>query len=303
MAFGLFRCGIYLAEVWRLSRSSVAFGALWHSVLRSPCLRGVVPESLGIRPWRGIVGNEATQVGASAVNEQLVAVRVGWGGGLLLGSKEFNRCFCANIAALGYIVYSIEYRLIPDCNFFNQLDDVERAFDYISARIESDNGDSKHIYASADSGGACLLTYATAVNGSRDIARAAHVRPSGIKFNAIGFISGMFYTDRFDKIGLFLPNYLYGRGYKKNRFAPYVNPGNNDIIKTLPPCYMVTSHNDYLQKYTLDYEKALTKGGIRHKLDNYPKNKKLTHAFSVFEPFMDESFEVIHSMTEFFSHY
>lgn len=154
------------------------------------------------------------------------------GGGLLLGSKEFNRCFCANIAALGYIVYSIEYRLIPDCNFFNQIDDVERAFDYISARIESDNGDSKHIYASADSGGACLLTYATAVNGSRDIARAAHVRPSGIKFNAIGFISGMFYTDRFDKIGLFLPNYLYGRGYKKNRFAPYVNPGNNDIIKT-----------------------------------------------------------------------
>lgn len=101
------------------------------------------------------------------------------GGGLLLGSKEFNRCFCANIATLGYIVYSIEYRLIPDCNFFNQLDDVERAFDYISARIESDNGDSKHIYASADSGGACLLTYATAVNGSRDIARAAHVRPSG----------------------------------------------------------------------------------------------------------------------------
>lgn len=225
------------------------------------------------------------------------------GGGLLLGSKEFNRCFCANIAALGYMVYSIEYRLIPDCNFFNQIDDVERAFDYISARIESDNGDSKHIYASTDSGGACLLTYATAVNGSRDIARAAHVRPSGIKFNAIGFISGMFYTDRFDRIGLFLPNYLYGRGYKKNRFAPYVNPGNNDIIKTLPPCYMVTSHNDHLQKYTLDYEKALTKGGIRHKLDNYPKNKKLTHAFSVFEPFMDESFEVIHSMTEFFSHY
>lgn len=43
------------------------------------------------------------------------------GGGLLLGSKEFNRCFCANIAALGYIVYSIEYRLIPDCNFLIRL--------------------------------------------------------------------------------------------------------------------------------------------------------------------------------------
>lgn len=92
MAFGLFRCGIYLAEVWRLSRSSVAFGEFWHSVLRSPCLRGVVPESLGVRPWRGIVGNEAIQVGASAVNEQFVAVRVGWGGGLLLGVECQEGC-------------------------------------------------------------------------------------------------------------------------------------------------------------------------------------------------------------------
>lgn len=37
------------------------------------------------------------------------------GGGLLLGNKEFNRPFCAKLCQAGYLVFSIEYRLIPDC--------------------------------------------------------------------------------------------------------------------------------------------------------------------------------------------
>ena len=36
------------------------------------------------------------------------------GGGLLMGNKEFNRPFCASLCEAGYLVFSIEYRLIPD---------------------------------------------------------------------------------------------------------------------------------------------------------------------------------------------
>lgn len=222
------------------------------------------------------------------------------GGGLLIGNKEFNKYFCAEVAKAGFIVYSIEYRLIPDCSFFDQLDDVSRAFDYINGRISSDGGDSSNIYGCADSGGACLLIYATALNKSPALAAAAGVVPPKLTFNALGLISGMFYTNKFDKIGLFLPPYLYGSHYKKSAFAQYVNPEHKDIVTALPPCYLVTSHNDNLKNYTLNYEKALTKNNIKHKLDNFPKNPQLTHAFSVFNPFMNESSQVISSMTEFF---
>ena len=34
--------------------------------------------------------------------------------------------------------------------------------------------------------------------------------------------------------------------------------------------------------------------------ENFPKNKKLTHAFSVFEPFLPESSEVIDMMVKYF---
>ena len=64
------------------------------------------------------------------------------GGGLLIGSKEFNRFFCAKLSRLGYLVFSIEYRLVPDCMVFDQFSDVCNAFKYINAHLVEYNGDS-----------------------------------------------------------------------------------------------------------------------------------------------------------------
>lgn len=225
------------------------------------------------------------------------------GGGLLMGSKEFNRFFCARLCKTGYMVYSIEYRLVPDCSFFDQLSDVFMAMDYIKQRIADDYGDTANIYACADSGGACLLTYASAMIHNNKLANAAGIKPASIKLNAIGFISGMFYTNRFDKIGLFLPKYLYGRHYKKEAFAPYINPECSDITEYLPPVFMVTSRNDNLRRYTTDFAKALKKHNACHKLINFPKKSSLTHAFSVFEPFLPESTKTIRAMITFFKQY
>lgn len=225
------------------------------------------------------------------------------GGGLLMGSKEFNRFFCARLCKTGYMVYSIEYRLVPDCSFFDQLSDVFMAMDYIKQRIADDYGDTANIYACADSGGACLLTYASAMIHNNKLANAAGIKPTSIKLNAIGFISGMFYTNRFDQIGLFLPKYLYGRHYKKEAFAPYINPECSDITEYLPPVFMVTSRNDNLRRYTTDFAKALKKHNACHKLINFPKKSSLTHAFSVFDPFLPESTKTIRAMITFFKQY
>lgn len=221
------------------------------------------------------------------------------GGGLIIGNKEFNRYFCALLCKKGFLVYSIEYRLIPDCLIYDQISDVFIAMDYIKERLVADGGDSSHVYMAGDSGGACLITYANAIQNNTNIARAANVTPSGLRINALGLISGMFYTSRFDKIGLFLPKYLYGRDYKKNAFAKYVNPENRELLNSLAPVWLVTSHNDFLRRYTTDFEKALTRAEREHELVIFPKNKKLTHAFSVFEPFLPESGAVIDMMVEY----
>lgn len=222
------------------------------------------------------------------------------GGGLLIGNKEFNRFFCAKLCKLGYLVFSIEYRLIPDCMVYDQFSDVCNAYRYIQSHLSEYNGDANHIYGVADSGGAYLLTYTAAMSKRRALARAAHVKPHKLQFCALGLISGMFYTNRFDKIGMFLPAYLYGKGYKKGRIAQYVNPENPDIITALPPCILVTSQNDNLKKYTLDFEKALLRHNMPHEIMCFPPDKRLTHAFSVFRPDLKESDDTIMKIHKYF---
>ncbi len=225
------------------------------------------------------------------------------GGGMILGNKEFNRHYCAQISSMGYLVFSVEFRLVPEVRAFDQYEDLSRAMDYIGEIIPRYCGDPERIYAIADSGGANVLTYAVAMRKSEALAQAAEVTPTSLEVKALGLISGMFYTTKLDKIGLFMPKYLYGKDYKKGVFSSYTNPEHPEIVKSLPPCYLVTSKNDNLQHYTLNFEKALTRHGIEHKLVDYPENKRMTHAFSVFEPFWDKSIDATKDMLKYLSQF
>lgn len=133
------------------------------------------------------------------------------------------------------------------------------------------------------------------------MAAAAQVSVCPAPLQALGLISGMLYTNRFDQIGLSLPKYLYGTDYKQSDFAPYVNPTYQKLVQALPPCLLVTSKNDNLHHYTTKFEKALTKYNMPHRLLDFPKNKQLTHAFSVFEPFLPESTQTIQAIAEYFA--
>lgn len=186
--------------------------------------------------------------------------------------------------------------------FYDQCEDLSRAFDFIDKNIPKYDGDKKRIFAAGDSGGACLLTYTAAMIKCRPLAMAAKVKAASIDIKALGLISGMFYTNRFDKLGLFLPKYLYGRDYKKSSYAKYVNPENTELINALPPCFLVTSKKDNLKHYTINFTKALKRNNKYYKLICFEKKPELTHAFSVFEPNLKESIETIRKMSNFFRH-
>lgn len=223
------------------------------------------------------------------------------GGGLIMGCKEFNRYFCARLCKLGYVVFSIEYRLVPEYTFYHQCTDFFQALRYVQDYGNLYYGKTDEIYGVGDSGGAMLLTYCAAMQNNAEMAAAAQVSVCPAPLQALGLISGMFYTNRFDQIGLSLPKYLYGTDYKHSDFAPYVNPTYQKLVQALPPCLLVTSKNDNLHHYTTKFEKALTKYNMPHRLLDFPKNKQLTHAFSVFEPFLPERTQTIQAIAEYFA--
>lgn len=77
------------------------------------------------------------------------------------------------------------------------------------------------MYACGDSGGACLLVYGAALQKNRVLAAAAGVKPSGLPVLALGLLSGMFYTNRFDKIDCFCPDIFMERDTEKVRMPLY----------------------------------------------------------------------------------
>lgn len=237
-----------------------------------------------------------------AQNELLPVVINIHGGGLVMGNKEFSRYFCANLSKKGYLVFNVEYGLVPDCLFYDQCNDIFLAMKYIDGILEQYQGDRNRMYGVGDSGGAMLLTYCVAMGNNPVVAKAANVSAYTLPIKALGLISGMFYTTKFDKIGLFMAKSFYGTHYRKEAFAPYTNPNHKEVAGSLPPCLLVTSTNDHLRHYTIGFHHALEKNHVRHELLDFHDNEKLTHAFCVFDPSLEESKGVVDKISEFFQY-
>lgn len=57
------------------------------------------------------------------------------GGGLIDGNKRFSVGFCRQFAKRGYLVFSLEYRLIPDVRVYEQFDDVCAGMDCVGRKL------------------------------------------------------------------------------------------------------------------------------------------------------------------------
>ena len=225
------------------------------------------------------------------------------GGGLIIGSKEFNTRFNVELYERGFNIVSIEYRLIPDVQVYDQYSDVISALKFIENHLDDWNRDKNKVYIVGDSAGAYLILYCLAIIDNNKMQHITGCSGCSINIKAAGLISGMFYTRRFDEIGLFLPKYLYGIDSRAEAFEFYTHPDNKEILDSIKdvPLFMTTSKCDKLHKYTTDLHKALIKNGNKVELLDIQKDKKLDHAFPVFHPEYDESRSLIIKMCDYFN--
>ena len=222
------------------------------------------------------------------------------GGGLIDGNKNLSAGFCRQLAKRGYLVFSLEYRLIPDVRVYEQFDDVCAGMDCIGRKLVDFDVDFTRIYMVAESAGAYLATYAAAMKKSKALQQAVGYEPTRMVFNAIGLISGMFYTRRKDALGRFLSRSIYGKDERSLAMAEYTNPEHPEIIYNIPPCYLVTSKADMLERYTLDFAGELGSKGVEHYLRHMGSDPKLIHAFPVLRPDLPESERVIDEIVNWF---
>ena len=223
------------------------------------------------------------------------------GGGLIGGSKNLSVGFCRQLAKRGYLVFSLEYRLIPAIRVYEQFDDVCAGMDCVGRKLVDFDVDFTRIYMVAESAGAYLATYVAAMKKSEALQKAIDYQPTNMVFKAMGLISGMFYTTRKDMLGYFLSRSIYGKDARSIAMAEYTNPEHPEIIYNIPPCYLITSKADMLERYTLDFAGELGNKGIEHYLRHMGSDPKLLHAFPVLNPTLPESERVIDEIVSWFA--
>ena len=222
------------------------------------------------------------------------------GGGLISGNKNLSIGFCRQLAKRGYLVFSLEYRLIPVIRVYEQFDDVCAGMDCVGRKLVEFDVDFTRIYMVAESAGAYLATYIAAMKKSKALQKAIGYPPTNMVFKAMGLISGMFYTTRKDLLGFFLSRSIYGKDARSIAMSEYKDPEHPEIIQNIPPCYLVTSKADMLERYTLDFAGALGAKGIAHYLRHMGSDPKLLHAFPVLNPGLPESERVIEEIVSWF---
>ena len=221
------------------------------------------------------------------------------GGGLVMGDRKISRRFAKSLAGRGYLVFSVEYRLAPRANCAEQLDDVCAGMDLIGRELVNFDVDFTRVFLIAESAGAYLATYVTAMRGSKKLQDAIGYKPSRMVFKGVGLVCGMFYTQKRDPIGMILSDQFYGDKRDNEEFIKYMDPENPEIIDNLPPAILITSRGDFLNNYTLMFHDALKKAGKRTKLLYYG-DEALTHAFVTMQPSLDKSKDAIEKMLNWF---
>ena len=221
------------------------------------------------------------------------------GGGMLLCTKVVNRPFCAELAKRGFLVFCLEYPLVPESDIPGILRDVARGMDTVDGMLEQFGGDRNRVYLVGDSAGAFISVYEAAARNNPLLAAAIPLTSSQLPVNALGLISGMYYTTLTDSVGFFLRKDFYGEDWKTNPMQPYFDPACEGVAGCLPPCFLVTSKSDNLHGYTAKFYKGLQKAGTPCTLVDFPLLKKLQHDFVIVKPEHPDAQRAIDRMVDF----
>ena len=231
-------------------------------------------------------------------NDKLPVIIDIHGGGWMYGDKGLNENYCRALADRGYVVFDINYRLVPDVNVNEQIKDVMSALKWIGENIDDYPCDRENIMLTGDSAGGMLASYASVLLQSQELRDIFGTESADIKLTALVLTSPVSYM----KDGGWFS--VWGKNYKNSKTYNYMD--FDEILpfaNEMPPTYLITSSGDTLAKnQTVQLYELLKKNGVSCELANYGKEygESLPHVFSVLQPFEPAGKEAIDKALKFY---
>ena len=162
------------------------------------------------------------------------------GGGWMYGDKELNRLYCLTLAARGYTVFNMSYRLVPVVTVNEQIQDVMCALKWIEAHLADYPAQADRILLTGDSAGGMLAGFAAALLSSRALRSVFDTVDCSLKLSMLALTSPVAYMDEKGVMGVYTRK-MWGDDYRRKPTAPYMNISALLRAGKLPPTFLVTS--------------------------------------------------------------
>lgn len=220
------------------------------------------------------------------------------GGGWMYGTKLINKYYNMTLADRGYVVFSINYRLIPDTDIQGQLQDCMQALMFIKKNAKKYNGNIRQVFVTGDSAGGFLAAYSTLLNNSEVLCGAFDTVCPKLNIRGLGLTCPVPYLDVPGTVGVYTRQMLPS-DYESKPYHNLVNLDRAIKYSTLPPTYLITCGGDLpAKKSTFKAYEDLEDNGVTCKLKYIP-DKKLQHVFCITDPFSAVSVDVNGDMLDY----
>lgn len=233
--------------------------------------------------------------------EPLPTIIIVHGGGLVYGKKEVNKNLGISFTQKEFNVININYRLLPDVTFADQIKDVVDAFSYIYENSSRLKLGKEKIFILSDSAGSLLSLAAFALMKDKKFSEIFEISANALPISAIAFISPM--TGLVKSGSLSLINEPARRNLSKNQILFLDNILLALENTTLPPSIIITSEKDFIRNQALSLKNFLDSKNIKNKFLDFKKNPsyQLGHGFAISHPQLAESKLVLDEIGEFFN--
>ncbi|WP_311486850.1 alpha/beta hydrolase [uncultured Anaerococcus sp.] len=222
------------------------------------------------------------------------------GGGLVYGTKEICKQACVYMAKFGFNVANINYRLLPDVTFRDQIKDVLDGIAYIYDNAYKLNLNPEKIFLTSDSAGSFLTLGAYALMKDENFREIFDIKAKDIAISGMALISPMIGLLKSGSLSLI--NEPARRGLNEKQI-----PFTDDILKALTdtillPTIITTSEEDFIRDQALSIKNFLDDKNIKNifldfkKTDSHP----LGHGFAITHPDLEESGQIFGEIKDLF---
>lgn len=242
------------------------------------------------------------------------------GGAWIYGDKELNKNYCMHLAAKGYCVAGMSYRLVPEVTLGEQVKDVFAALNFIAGKAREWGAEKKGVMLTGDSAGGHLSSLALCICLDKELSELYGVTPPPLEFCCLVMshpvcevhsilrgkdlepLKGMrAFQDMFDKL-MFGSDPMNTKLFKNAAFSQY----SENVV--LPPVMIIGCERDVYLRHSLFLSRLLKQKSEEGKCARFvfdftgkkEEKDKLCHVYDIAYPDLPDSQRAADAALAFF---